>query len=208
MRLLKNVLTSFLPYNSTYKRFCKAKLASNYLDFLKFKLGLSKRYWPAHKNCTIGNFNKLFIGKNALIGRPGNYIQGAGKVYIGNYVQFGPNVGVLSSNHDLYDQRIAVKKEVVIGNYSWVGMNSVILPGVVLGTRTIVASGSVVTKSFPDGYCVIGGTPAKLIKELDKSKFLPWTDEHEFYGFVPRKDFETNDKYKPYFIEIKKKFGL
>jgi len=38
-------------------------------------------------------------------------------------------------------------------------MNSVILPGVKLGTRTIVAAGSVVAKSFPEDYCVIAGLP-------------------------------------------------
>ena len=51
-------------------------------------------------------------------------------------------------------------------------MNSVILPGVKLGTRTIVAAGSVVTKSFPEGYCVIAGSPAKIIRYLDKEKFM------------------------------------
>tara|TARA_B110000259_G_scaffold171937_1_gene203898 strand:- start:267 stop:392 length:126 start_codon:yes stop_codon:yes gene_type:complete len=39
-----------------------------------------------------------------LIGRPGVYIQGGGGVSFGNYVQLGPNVGILSSNHDLYNQ--------------------------------------------------------------------------------------------------------
>ena len=39
-----------------------------------------------------------------MIGRPGVYIQGGGGVSFGNYVQLGPNVGILSSNHDLYNQ--------------------------------------------------------------------------------------------------------
>ena len=45
-------------------------------------------------------------------------------------------------------------------------MNSVILPGVTVGTRTIVGAGSVVTKSFPEGNCVVAGNPAKKIKDL------------------------------------------
>ena len=49
-------------------------------------------------------------------------------------------------------------------------MNSVILPGVVLGPHTVVAAGAVVTKSFEEGYCVIGGTPAKMIKKIEKNK--------------------------------------
>ena len=45
-------------------------------------------------------------------------------------------------------------------------MNSMILPGVVLGDRTIVGAGSVVTKYFPEGNCVIAGNPAKVIKVI------------------------------------------
>ena len=84
-----------------------------------------------------------------------------------------------------------VDKEVRIGDYTWIGMNSVILPGIELGPRTIVGAGSVVTKSFPKGYCVIGGNPAKLIKELDKDKFVPTKYEEEYYGFVPKEKFEA-----------------
>jgi len=50
-------------------------------------------------------------------------------------------------------------EKVVICDHSWAGMNSVIPPRVKLGTRTIVAAGSVVAKSFPEGYCVITGSP-------------------------------------------------
>ena len=79
-----------------------------------------------------------------------------------------------------------------IGDYSWRGMNSVITAGVELGPRTIVAAGAVVTKSFPEGFCVLAGVPAKKIKDLDKEQFKPWTFENEYYGFVPKEEFEKN----------------
>lgn len=191
MRIIK----LFLPFYIQFLKFSKTKLQSSYLDFLKFKLGFTSVYWPVHKNCTVANHERIFVGINALIGRPGNYIQGAGFVFIGNYVQFGPNVGILSSNHDLYDQRKSHSDKIVIGDYSWIGMNSVVLSGVNLGTRTIVAAGSVVTKSFPDGFCVIGGIPAKVIKYIDKEKFVPWKDDEEFYGYIPKDKFEKK-KYR------------
>ena len=45
-------------------------------------------------------------------------------------------------------------------------MNPVLLPGVILGDNTIVGAGSIETKSFPDGHCVIAGNPAKFIKHI------------------------------------------
>ena len=57
-------------------------------------------------------------------------------------------------------------KNVVIGTNSWIGMNSVILPGVKLGEKTVVGAGSVVTKSFEEGNIVIAGNPARVIKKL------------------------------------------
>lgn len=47
-------------------------------------------------------------------------------------------------------------------------MNSTVLPGVVLGDHTVVGAGSVVTKSFPEGWQVIAGNPAKVIHKLEK----------------------------------------
>lgn len=75
----------------------------------------------------------------------------------------------MSSNHDLYDQRKYTFAKVIIGNYSWIGMNSVVLPGVKLGTRTIVAAGSVVTKSFPEGFCVIR-------RDTSKNNQISWKE--------------------------------
>lgn len=189
---IKNAIKNIIPFGQEYKRFAITRQQSSYFQFVKFKIGLSQRYWPSKKTCLLANPHKVYVGINSLIGRPGNYIQGSGEVYFGNYVQLAPNVGILSSNHDLYDQRKSTEKKVVIGDYCWIGMNSVILPGVRLGTRTVVAAGSVVTKSFPEGYCVIGGSPAKIIKLLDKEKFSPWTDPEEFYGFIPKEKFERN----------------
>jgi serine acetyltransferase len=47
-----------------------------------------------------------------------------------------------------------------------------------------VAAGAVVTKSFPEGYCIIGGVPAKVIKYLEKDKCLPFTYNRAYIGFI------------------------
>lgn len=53
--------------------------------------------------------------------------------------------------------------KITIGNNCFIGANSTILYGVTLGDRTIVAAGSVVTKSFSEPGCIVGGNPAKKI---------------------------------------------
>ena len=58
--------------------------------------------------------------------------------------------------------------KITIGNNSFIGAKSVIMYGVELGDNTIVAAGSVVTKSFREGNVVIGGNPAKVIGTWDK----------------------------------------
>ena len=148
-------------------------------------------YYPVHPTCTIANIRKIYVGINSTVARPGCYLQGSGSIRFGDYVQLGPNVGILSANHDLYDQRKYNEAPIVIGDYSWIGMNSVVTAGVTLGPRTIVAAGAVVTKSFPEGFCVLAGVPAKVVKYLDKEKFVPWHYEQEYYGYIPKDKFES-----------------
>jgi len=98
----------------------------------------------------------------------GCYYQSMGHISIGKGTQIAQNVGIITSNHDFYDlNKHITPSPVSIGANCWIGMNSVILPGVVLGDRTIVGAGSIVTKSFPEGHCVICGNPAREIKRID-----------------------------------------
>lgn len=194
MKKIKTIIKKILPYYSKFERLAKTKQPVSYKEYLKFKLHRNKVYWYCNERCTVANSKNIYVGINSLVGREGNYIQGAGKIFIGNYVRIATNVGLLSSNHDLYDHNKHHEAPIKIGDYSWVGMNSVITAGVELGPRTIVGAGSVVTKSFPDGYCVIAGTPAKVVKYLDKDKFVPWHYEEEWYGYLTKEEFEKNRK--------------
>ncbi len=191
LNLVTPILSIIIPFIGGYINFLKSKiLPASYFSYLKFRLGLSKTYWPKDRTCLVAHPRRIYVGINSKVGRPGSYIQGAGKVYIGDYVRFAPNIGILSSNHDLYDRDVYNNKPIKIGDYSWIGMNATIMSGVELGVSTIVGAGAVVTKSFPDGFCVIAGNPAKVIKYLDKEKFKPWRYPVEFYGYIPKDKFE------------------
>jgi acetyltransferase-like isoleucine patch superfamily enzyme len=54
-----------------------------------------------------------------------------------------------------------------IGNDVFIGMDSLIMPGVRIGNRVIVAAGSVVSRSIPDN-CVVAGVPARFIGTFDQ----------------------------------------
>lgn len=57
--------------------------------------------------------------------------------------------------------------KIIIKDNCFIGLGSILLPGIVIGENTIVAAGSVVTKSFATGNVVIGGNPAKIICKID-----------------------------------------
>ncbi len=126
--------------------------------------------WAVHYTSTILCPQNITRGKKVFPGdSPNNYIEAQNGIIFGDFVNLGPGVGIISSNHDLIDNaQHTPAPPIQIGKYSWIGMNAVILPGVQLGDFTIVAAGAVVSKSFPDGYCVLAGTPAEVIKQLNR----------------------------------------
>jgi acetyltransferase-like isoleucine patch superfamily enzyme len=92
-------------------------------------------------------------------------------INIGKRVAIGPNVTIIDTNKNyanlslpIMDQG-SVSREISIGDDCWLGANTVILPGVRLGSHVVVGAGSVVNKSFPDNV-VVGGAPAKILKQL------------------------------------------
>lgn len=195
---MKSIGKKFLLYHAPslirdYARLRKAIINEvPFGQYLKFRLSRKKTlYWPVDKTSEVTHPNNIFVGINTNIGtQPGCYIQGNGGIYIGNYTRLARNAAIMSGNHDVYDHTKHINKEVRIGDYCWLGQGCIILPGVELGPRTIVGAGAVVTKSFPEGYCIIGGNPAKKIKDLEKEKFIPTQSEFEFYGYIPKKKFK------------------
>lgn len=128
--------------------------------------------WAIHHTSTIHSPKLIKRGKNVYPGdSPGVYINARNGVHIGDYTNIGPNVGLVSSNHDFINNDLhTATKPIDIGRFCWMGMGAVILPEVKLGDFTIVGAGAVVTKSFPEGYCVIAGNPAKVIKQLNRAE--------------------------------------
>jgi len=155
-----------------------------------------KAYWPVHFTSLVTSPHRIKIGIETSPGlMPGCYIQGVGGIEIGDYTQIASNVGIISANHDLHDSRVHSDKGAVhIGRYCWLGMNSVILPGVIIGDYTIVGAGAVVTRSFPEGFCVVAGNPAKVIKKIDSSRCVFHNSSYRYHGYICSDNFEEFSK--------------
>lgn len=188
-----NFFCTKLPYFRFIKETQKTQTPITIQNwFIQKVLGFNRgAYWPVHFSSIVTGPKNIYAGIETSPGlMPGCYIQAIGKIYIGDYTQIASKVGIISANHDLYDNRKHLPSEVKIGKYCWIGMGAVILPGVVLGDYTIVGAGAIVTKSFPEGYCVIGGNPARLLKSLEREKCVFHKSEFEYNGYIPAKDFE------------------
>ena len=164
-------------------------------------LGINKSaYWQMHRTSLVHGAKNVILGIETSPGlMPNCYIESCyDKIFIGDYTQIGPNVGILGSNHSLTDNRINVSKgPIIIGKYCWLGMGSRILPGVVIGDYTVVGANAVVTKSFTDGYCVLGGNPAKVIKNISKSECIYHESKIKYIGYIEASKFE---KYKKRYL--------
>ena len=178
LNIFKNVLRFFfsLVYDRKYVKgyYFDVKRMGFYWCFRSLANRLigdnRKISWPVHPRTIVSNGKNVIFSVDDLhvFQTPGCYWQAHdAKIYVGRGCYVAPNVGIITTNHDVFDVSKHVKgKDIILGDKCWIGMNSVVLPGVELGENTIVAAGAVVSHSFPEGHCVIGGVPAKKIKDL------------------------------------------
>jgi acetyltransferase-like isoleucine patch superfamily enzyme len=125
--------------------------------------------WMVHFTFRVTGPSKMAIGRGvwqSLATSGGCYIQAINGISIDDGSIFGPNVCIISANHDPRDHAKHLAAEPIrIGRDCWIGANAVILPGVALGDGVVVGAGAVVTRSFPSRV-VIGGVPAELLHRL------------------------------------------
>lgn len=137
-----------------------------------FKLGAFSRLVASGALSDLGK--GISIGDNVGIGEYA-YIGGAGGVSIGSDTIVGQYFSVHPEDHVFSDPTRAIREQgvtrkgIVIGENCWIGSKVTILDGVTIGNHCVLASGAVVTSSFPD-YSVIGGVPAKLLKTIGGPK--------------------------------------
>ena len=117
------------------------------------------------------NLIKLNIGSFVSIGRY-SCIGCADKIIIEDNVYFAPYVHVTDRNHDYRNvsfpiwQQLILTGPIKIGEGSWLGYGSQVMPGVTIGKHCVIGAGSIVTSDIPD-YSVAVGIPARVIKKYN-----------------------------------------
>ncbi|PKP52930.1 MAG: acetyltransferase [Bacteroidetes bacterium HGW-Bacteroidetes-1] len=179
------VLWMLMPKNQARPRLW-VKCFVNPLKHKKGKGSLVRR----RTRMDVLPFNQFVLGKDATIedfatinNGVGNVIIGdrtriglgcvvIGPATIGSDVMFAQNIVVSGLNHGYRDISIppslqAVEtKEIIIEDEVWIGANAVITAGVTIGKHSVIAAGSIVTKTVPP-YSVAGGNPAKILRHYN-----------------------------------------
>ncbi len=134
---------------------------------------ISSNYKPVRLTCWSGKNldGKISIGNYCLLS-PGTTITSAVSITIGDNCMFAADCYIADSDwHGLYNRLrpFRCSKAIVLKDNVWIGHGAKVGKGVTIGENSVVAAGAVVVKDVPDNV-VVGGNPAKIIKELNPKR--------------------------------------
>lgn len=161
----------YFAYNQTGPRETERKehlLQALFPNMEKEVVILSPIYTDYGYNCRIGE--ATFINHGA-------YLMDAGKITIGSHCFIGSNCGMYTAIHAMLPEErnrgIERAKPIVLGDNVWLGGNVIILPGVTIGSNTVIGAGSVVTKDIPSGV-VAAGNPCRVMREITQADAMEY----------------------------------
>ncbi len=149
--------------------------------FIRIGDGVTLNSWNWHYHINLHSPVKLFadsVGAEIIIGSNtrihGSCLHARRSIRVGANCLIAGNTQIFDWNgHELCfsdpEERLHTTDApdpIVIEDNVWIGANSLILPGVRIGQGSVVAAGSVVTRSVPP-LVVVGGNPARIIKETN-----------------------------------------
>jgi acetyltransferase-like isoleucine patch superfamily enzyme len=139
-------------------------LGSPTVDATDLELGDDFKVWSGHRQTLISGWGRIRVGDRVFI-NCGTVLLSVLEVTIGDDVALANEVYIMDSNSHGVEGRDHVEAPVHIGDGTWVGARAMILPGVTIGKRVVVAAGSVVTRDVPDEV-LVAGNPARVVRPL------------------------------------------
>ena len=149
----------FPPFRKMFLQVLGAKIGR---DSILMDINFFNWYHKGPGGLKIGN--ECFIGDEVLIDLYGNVVL-EDQVTIAQRVTILTHMNVGYKNHPLQKFFPRISKPVILKNGCVVGASSTILPGVIIGSGSFVAAGSVVTQNVPS-KTLVGGVPAKEIRKI------------------------------------------
>ena len=134
------------------------------IDATNLEVGDEFKVWSGHRQTLISGCGRIRIGDRCFV-NCGTVLISVLEVEIGNDVALANEVYILDSNSHGVEGREHVEAPVRIGDGSWLGARAMVLPGVTIGKRVVVAAGSVVTRDVPDDV-LVAGNPARVVRPL------------------------------------------
>ncbi len=148
------------------------------VDASDLEVGDDFKVWSGPRVTLISGWGRMRFGDRCFV-NVGTTIISVEEIVVGDDVAFANDVYVLDSDSHGIEGRPHKQAAVRIGDGCWIGTRAIILPGVTLGRRVLVAAGSVVTRDVPDD-CLVAGNPARVVRQLTYPAGCrrAWHDEH------------------------------
>ena len=134
------------------------------VDATDLVVGERFKIWSAHRRTVVSGGGRLRIGDRVFV-NSGTVIIAVKEIVVGDDVAFANEVYVMDSDSHGVEGRPHVEAPVRIGDGTWLGARAMVLPGVTIGRRVLVAAGAVVTRDVPDDV-LVAGNPARVVREL------------------------------------------
>ena len=134
------------------------------VDATDLVIGDDFKVWSGHRTTLISGGGRLRIGHRVFV-NVGTTLIAVEQIDVGDDVAFAAEVYVLDSNSHGVEGRPHVQAPISIGAGTWLGARAMVLPGVTIGRRVLVAAGAVVTRDVPDDV-LVAGNPARVVRPL------------------------------------------
>jgi len=150
-----------LPWFNQMRRFC--------FRMGGIHIGMTSKIWAPLVIRPLIKAEHIYVGNHCFINSEVRFGCPFAEIHIGNHVLIGPRVSFETVNHRLSCEEDGVRAvhsaDITVDDDVWVGAGAMIMPGVHIATGAVIAAGAVVAKDVA-AYTLVGGVPAKWIKDL------------------------------------------
>jgi acetyltransferase-like isoleucine patch superfamily enzyme len=139
-------------------------LGSPRVDATDMVVGDHFKIWSGHRRTLISGWGRIRIGDRVFV-NSGVVLFSAKAITIGDDVAIANEAYLMDTDSHGVEGRPVKEAPIVIGDGTWIGARAIVLPGVQIGRRCLVAAGAVVSRDVPDDT-LVAGNPAREVRTL------------------------------------------